>query len=72
MRNRSDSSDYPVDAIFLLSAELCARLNEWIVRQGSPLAAANRSFSIAIRAGQIQVRLPEKVSGWPAEPLVFG
>ena len=60
-----------IAAIFLFSAELCARLNEWIERQGSPAPEANRSVSIAIREGQIQVSLPEKAAGARARPGVF-
>ena len=52
-----------IAAIFLFSAELCARLNEWIIKQESPASqpsTARRSYSIAIRDGHIQVRVPEQ------------
>ncbi len=49
-----------IAAIFLLSAEFCARLNEWIIRQDTGQPGANKSYSIAIRNGQIEVRTPEE------------
>jgi len=49
-----------IAAIFLFSAELCARLNEWIIRQETNPVPTNRQYSIAIRDGQIQVSLPEQ------------
>lgn len=48
-----------IAAIFLFSAEFCSHLNQWIESRQSPNAVAHRSVSIAIRDGQIQVRLPE-------------
>ncbi|MCY3780645.1 MAG: YihY/virulence factor BrkB family protein [Chloroflexi bacterium] len=48
-----------IAAIFLFSAEFCAQLNEWIMTRQNPDAAPHPSVSIAIRDGQIQVRLPE-------------
>ena len=56
-----------VAAIFLFSAELCARLNDWIIGRTTRQPAANQSVSIAIRDGQIQVRLPEKASRLPVD-----
>lgn len=52
-----------IAAIFLFSAELCARLNEWIIKQESNSVPnpSNRQYSIAIRDGQIQVSLPDSV-----------
>lgn len=49
-----------IAAIFLFSAEFCAHLNEWIISRQSPAATLHPSVSIAIRDGQIQVRLPEQ------------
>ena len=49
-----------IAAIFLFSAELCARLNEWIIREDTRQAASSQSVSIAIRDGRIQVHLPDK------------
>lgn len=60
-----------IAAIFLFSAELCARLNEWIALQGSPASAATRAVSIAIRGGQIQVRLPDETAGPATEQSFF-
>lgn len=50
-----------IAGIFLFSAELCARLNEWIIKQetNEVTSSVNRQYSIAIRDGQIQVSLPE-------------
>ncbi len=50
-----------IAGIFLFSAELCARLNEWIIKQetNEVTGSVNRQYSIAIRDGQIQVSLPE-------------
>lgn len=50
-----------LSAIFLFSAEICARLNEWLIRQETHQIATNRQYSIAIRDGQIQVRLPDRM-----------
>ncbi len=47
-----------IAAIFLFSAEFCSHLNEWIISRQAPEAARHPSVSIAIRDGQIQVRLP--------------
>ncbi|MCY4538274.1 MAG: YihY/virulence factor BrkB family protein [Chloroflexi bacterium] len=49
-----------VAAIFLLSAEFCARLNEWIIRQDTDQPSTIRSYSIAIRNGLVEVRSPEE------------
>jgi len=49
-----------IAAIFLFSAELCARLNEWIIKQETNQVTTNRQYSIAIRDGQIQVSLPDQ------------
>jgi len=49
-----------IAAIFLFSAEFCARLNEWIIKQETNEVATNRQYSIAIRDGQIQVSLPDQ------------
>ena len=49
-----------IAAIFLFSAEFCSHLNEWIIGQHGQAPAEHPSVSIAIRHGQIQVRLPEK------------
>ncbi len=51
---------YLIAAIFLFSAELCARLNDWIITETGAEPAPHPSVSIAIRDGQIQVRLPEQ------------
>lgn len=51
-----------IAAIFLFSAEFCARLNEWIIKQETNHVTTNRQYSIAIRDGQIQVSLPEQNS----------
>ncbi len=48
-----------IAAIFLFSAEFCSRLNEWIISRSNGDAARRPSVSIAIRDGQIQVRLPD-------------
>lgn len=48
-----------IAAIFLFSAEFCSHLNEWIINRHSQASANHPSVSIAIRDGQIQVRLPE-------------
>ena len=51
---------YLIAAIFLFSAEFCARLNDWIIDRNSDEAPLHPSVSIAIREGQIQVRMPER------------
>ncbi len=49
-----------IAAIFLFSAELCARMNEWII--SGAIGPPSRAVSIAIRDGQIQVQLPDRAS----------
>ena len=49
-----------IAAIFLFSAEFCARLNDWIINETGDETTPHPSVSIAIRDGQIQVRLPEQ------------
>ena len=49
-----------IAAIFLFSAELCARLNEWIIGQESAPVASNRQLSISLQDGQIRVQMPDK------------
>ncbi len=51
---------YLIAAIFLFSAEFCARLNDWIVDRVTAEAEAHPSVSISIRDGQIQVQLPDR------------
>jgi hypothetical protein len=53
---------YLIAAIFLFSAEFCARLNDWIVSRATSEAEARASVSISIRDGQIRVQLPDQVS----------
>lgn len=53
---------YLIAAIFLFSAELCARINEWIIYQEVPEPAPHPTVSIAIHNGQIRVSLPEQTS----------
>ena len=53
---------YLIAAIFLFSAEFCARLNDWIISQVRPETEARASVSISIRDGQIRVQLPDQVS----------
>ena len=53
---------YLIAAIFLFSAEFCARLNEWFVNKVTNEAGAHPSVSISIRDGQIRVRLPNGTS----------
>lgn len=48
-----------IAAIFLFSAELCARLNEWIIGQETRNIAVNRQYSISLQDGQIRVRMPD-------------
>ncbi len=51
---------YLIAAIFLFSAELCARINEWIIFQQVQESEPHPSVSIAIHNGQIRVRLPDQ------------
>lgn len=53
---------YLIAAIFLFSAEFCARLNDWFVSRVATAAEAHPSVSISIRDGQIRVQLPDRVS----------
>lgn len=53
---------YLIAAIFLFSAEFCARLNDWFVSRVTTEAEAHPSVSISIRDGQIHVQLPDQVS----------
>lgn len=48
-----------IAAIFLFSAELCARLNEWIIGQETRQINTNRQYSISLQDGQIRVRMPD-------------
>ena len=48
-----------IAAIFLFSAELCARLNEWIIGQETTQITENRQYSISLQDGQIRVRIPD-------------
>jgi len=49
-----------IAAIFLFSAELCARLNEWIIGQETYQSnSVNRQYSISLQDGRIQVRMPD-------------
>lgn len=50
-----------IAAIFLFSAELCARLNEWIIGyESSQLTSTpSRQYSISLQDGQIRVRMPD-------------
>ena len=57
---------YLIAAIFLFSAEFCARLNDWFVSRVTSEAEARPAVSISIRDGQIRVQLPEGL-GNPAE-----
>ena len=50
---------YLIAAIFLFSAEFCARLNDWFVDRVTTEAEAHPSVSISIRDGQIRVQLPD-------------
>ncbi len=50
---------YLIAAIFLFSAEFCARLNDWFVSRVTTEVEAHPAVSISIRDGQIQVKLPE-------------
>ena len=59
---------YLIAAIFLFSAEFCARLNDWFVSQRDIRGRGAPSVSISIRDGQIRVQLPDQVSKPPAEP----
>jgi len=52
---------YLIAAIFLFSAEFCARLNDWFVSSVTTPAEAHPSVSISIRDGQIRVQLPDQV-----------
>ena len=53
---------YLIAAIFLFSAEFCARLNDWTVSRVTTEAEAHPSVSISIRDGQIRVQLPGRAS----------
>ena len=57
---------YLIAAIFLFSAEFCARLNDWFVSRVTTEAEARPAVSISIRDGQIRVQLPDGL-GHPAE-----
>jgi len=48
-----------IAAIFLFSAELCARLNEWIIGQESAPVTTNRQVSISLQDGQFRVQVPD-------------
>ncbi len=52
---------YLIAAIFLFSAEFCARLNDWFVSRVTTETGAHPSVSISIRDGQIRVQLPDQV-----------
>lgn len=55
-----------IAAIFLFSAELCARLNEWMIGQEArPSRVINRQYSISLQDGQIRVRMPDSTDGPP-------
>ena len=57
-----------VAAIFLFSAELCARLNDWIIDGVAGDIVPNRAISIAIRDGHIRVQLPERSAASRKDP----
>ena len=59
---------YLIAAIFLFSAEFCARLNDWFVSRVTTGAEARPAVSISIRDGQIRVQLPDGL-GNPAETM---
>lgn len=55
---------YLIAVIFLFSAELCARLNEWLIGQEArqrqhQTVNENRQFHISLQNGEIRVKLPD-------------